>query len=550
MVKLCLVARRWIAAVIAVSWVLCVPVTAGTTGSLAGSVFSSANGEPIAGAVVRMTSPSQVASTHTDASGRFIFLSLAPDTYVITIDHTGFEPLSSSGLSIFADQAQTLTFKLNKSLKTIATVQSRSSLNEVRPGTITDVYSVNPAVTKAAAPIGGGGGLNNVYSAIAAMPGAYVPNGQMGVNQTVYIRGGYYDQIGYEYDGVPVNRSFDNYPAHSASTLGQQELQIYAGGGGASANATGLAGFINQVVKTGTFPGYANVSGSLGSPTFYHDVSVETGGATPDRLFSYYVGASGYNQDFRYLTQYNGADLMSDFPYGAGPSNLTTELDFYPAVYPTCNTNATYTNPASKFLTNDPGCFSAFASNYSEVSYIAGRELVANMHFGIPHRNDAGRDDVQVLYTSSAQYRQFYSGVDDGGLPLAQGLLQQCSFWRRQPPNRSPISSRAPRPTAAPTSPGFPTRVRAAPIRCCPTTIAMHGGTRPTSSSCNIKRILEATPIFGYSATRSIPIRIAAARAGAVSAAATARRTTTTKSTATRAVFRPILAIRSMRRTY
>ena len=92
------------------------------------------------------------------------------------------------------------------------------------------------------------------------MPGAYVPNGQMGVNQTVYIRGGYYDQIGYEYDGVPVNRSFDNYPAHSASTLGQQELQIYAGGGGANANATGLAGFINQVVKTGTYPGYATTS--------------------------------------------------------------------------------------------------------------------------------------------------------------------------------------------------------------------------------------------------------------------------------------------------
>ncbi|HEY1429825.1 MAG TPA: TonB-dependent receptor, partial [Candidatus Tumulicola sp.] len=428
-------ARRWVAAIAAICWACCGSVSAGTTGSLAGTVLSSSTGQPVAGAAVKVSSPSQVATTHTDAGGRFVFLSLAPDTYVVTIDQNGYEPYSASGLSIFADQAQTLSFKLNKSLKTIAQVQSRSSLNLVRSGTITDVYSVNPAVTKAAAPIGGGGGLNNVYSAIAAMPGAYVPNGQMGVNQTVYIRGGYYDQIGYEYDGVPVNRSFDNYPAHSASTLGQQELQIYAGGGGASANATGLAGFINQVVKTGTYPGYANVSGSIGSPTFYHDVSAEAGGATPDRLFSYYAGLSGYDQDFRYLTQYNGADLMSSFPYGDGPSNLTTELPFYPAMYPTCNTNATYTNPATKFLTEDPGCFSAFASNYSNVSYIAGRELVANMHFGIPHHNDAGRDDVQILYTSSAQYRQYYSGVDDGGLPLAQGLLQQCDFSHCAPPH-------------------------------------------------------------------------------------------------------------------
>ncbi len=428
--------RRIIVAAIAISFVTGPqPGIAGTTGSLAGAVLATGTGEPLAAATVVASSPSQVATTHTDSRGNFVFLSLAPDTYTVSIEKSGYEPLSSSGISIFADQAQTLTFRLQKSLKTIAQVQARSSLSEVRPGTITDVYSVNPAVTKAAAPIGGGGGLNNVYSAIAAMPGAYVPNGQMGVNQTVYIRGGYYDQIGYEYDGVPVNRSFDNYPAHSASTLGQQELQIYAGGGGANANATGLAGFINQVVKTGTYPGYASISGQIGTPTFYHDLSVEAGGSTPDRLFSYYVGASGYNQDFRYLDQSNGGDLMASFPYGAGPSNLTTDLPFYPAVYPTCTADATYVNPATKFLDNDPGCFSAFTSAYSEVSYIAGREVVANMHFGVPHRFDGGRDDIQMLYTSSAMYRQYYSGVNDGGQQLANGLLAQCDFSHCAPPH-------------------------------------------------------------------------------------------------------------------
>ncbi|MGA8532602.1 MAG: TonB-dependent receptor [Candidatus Tumulicola sp.] len=434
MAGVCSLLWRTIAAAIVLSLVIGVrPSWAGTTGSLAGVVFEGSSEAPVANATVTASSPSQVAVTHTDARGNFVLLSLAPDTYTLSITRTGFEPLSSSGISIFADQAQTLTFRIHRSLKTIAQVQSRSSLSEVRPGTVTDVYSVNPAVTKAAAPIGGGGGLNNVYSAIAAMPGAYVPNGQMGVNQTVYIRGGYYDQIGYEYDGVPVNRSFDNYPAHSASTLGQQELQIYAGGGGANANATGLAGFINQVVKTGTFPGYATVSGQIGTPTFYHDISVEAGGSTPDRLFSYYIGTSGYNQDFRYLDQSNGGDLMSTFPYGAGPSNLTTLLEFYPAVYPTCTANATYVNPATKFLSSDPGCFSAFNPAYGEVSYIAGREVVGNFHIGIPHKGDAGRDDIQMLYTSSAQYRQFYSGVDDGGLQLTTGLYN--NDWISRPPH-------------------------------------------------------------------------------------------------------------------
>ena len=61
--------------------------------------------------------------------------------------------------------------------------------------------------------------------AIAAVPGAFVPPNQQGWDQVVYIRGGSYDQIGYEFDGVPVNRSFDNYPGGTAGTLGQQELQ-------------------------------------------------------------------------------------------------------------------------------------------------------------------------------------------------------------------------------------------------------------------------------------------------------------------------------------
>ncbi|MBV8149571.1 MAG: TonB-dependent receptor, partial [Candidatus Eremiobacteraeota bacterium] len=361
----------------------------------------------------------------TDSSGRFSLLSLAPDTYVVSIERAGYESLSIAGISIFADLTQSVPIALQKSLKQIARVTSRSSLSPVRPGTGTDVYSVNPALTAAAAPLGGGGGLNNAYSAIAAMPGAYVPPNQVGVNQTVYIRGGYYDQIGFEYDGIPINRSFDNYPGNSETTLGQQELQIYTGGGESDANATGLGGFINQVIKTGTFPGYALLGGAIGSPTFYHDARVEAGGSTPDRLFSYYVGLSGTNQDFRYFDQYNGASLTDSIPYGYWPAHITTLLPaFYPAVYPTCANNGTYTNPAvtKKEVSSDPGCFGSYSTNYGQPSSVDDREVVTNIHVGIPHKSDVGRDDVQLLYMSSANFTQFYSSADDAG-PLGIGLV-------------------------------------------------------------------------------------------------------------------------------
>jgi hypothetical protein len=419
---------------------------AGTTGSITG-VVTRTGGEPLAGARVVAVSPSQTVTVTTDASGRFSMLSLAPDTYTITVSKDGFETSTTTGISVFADQVQTLRIPLQASLRTIAHVTARSSMDLVKSGTTTDVYSVNATVTQAAAGIGGGGNLNNAYSAIAAVPGVFVPPNQQGWAQTVYIRGGNYDQIGYEFDGVPVNRSFDNYPGGTAGTLGQQELQVYTGGGTAGESATGLAGFINQVIKTGTFPGYATVDGGIGSTTYYHNLQFEIGGATPDRLFSYYVGLGGYNQDYRYLDQFNGSNLGDVWGYPAIAYN-TANLAFG-GVYPTCS----YTPPANsgwysgpnaspvynpfgygpslpgtialpKGVANNPGCYQTLSPAYASYSNLADRENVINLHFGIPHKHDAGRDDVQVLYNVTALKSQFYSSQNDLGPHVINQLSQ------------------------------------------------------------------------------------------------------------------------------
>ncbi|MGC1381087.1 MAG: TonB-dependent receptor [Candidatus Baltobacteraceae bacterium] len=427
---------------------------AGTTGSISG-VAAGANGTPIAGVAVVAVSPSQTLTVTTDAAGRFTLLSLAPDTYTITATKSGYETTSLTGISVFADQLQTIRIVLQPSLRTIARVTARSSMDLVKSGTTTDVYSVNSAVTQAAAGMGGGGNLNNAYSAISAVPGTFVPPNQQGWNQTVYIRGGDYDQIGYEFDGVPVNRSFDNYPGGTAGTLGQQELQVYTGGGTAGESASGLAGFINQVIKTGTFPGYADASGGIGTPTFYHNLQVEAGGATPDRLFSYYVGVGGYNQDYRYLDQFNGSNLGDVWGYPAIAFN-TANL-YFAGVYPTCGFNppsgqgyfdgpnpSPIWNPFSlnpgqrgylplptntlnrHDIGNDPGCYETITPAYSAygVSNVADRESVVNLHIGIPHKRDGGRDDIQLLFNVTAMQTQFYSSQNDLGPNVITQLSQ------------------------------------------------------------------------------------------------------------------------------
>lgn len=333
----------------------------------------------------------------------------------------------------------------------------------VKPGTTSDVYSVNSTVTQAAAGLGGGGNLNNAYSAIASVPGTFVPPNQQGWDQIVYIRGGNFDQVGYEFDGVPVNRSFDNYPGSTAGTLGQQELQVYAGGGTAGESTSGLAGFINQVIKTGTYPGYATASGGIGSTTYYHSLQAEIGGATPDRMFSYYVGVGGYNQDFRYLDQFNGSNLGLVWGYPAIAFN-TTNL-FFGGVYPICGYNPPSgsgyyngPNPSPVWdpftlspgqpgyvplpvntekkhdLGNDPGCYQTITPAYNAfgVSNLADRENVFNFHIGVPHRHDAGRDDIQILYNAVTLQTQFYSSQNDLG-PNVITELSQLFFGKSVP---------------------------------------------------------------------------------------------------------------------
>ncbi len=421
---------------------------AGTTGGINGMVVSSA-GAPIAGANVSVTSPSQTASATTDAAGRFAILSLAPDTYTITASKAGYDTTTITGISVFADQRQSIRATLAPALHTIAHVTSRSSMDVVKPGTTSDIYSVNATVTQAAAGIGGGGNLNNAYSAIATVPGAFVPQNQQGWDQVVYIRGGSPDQVGYEFDGVPVNRSFDNYPGGTAGTLGQQELQVYAGGGTSGESASGLSGFINQVIKTGTFPGYANVNAGLGAPSYYHNLQFEVGGATPDRLFSYYVGVGGYNQSFRYFDQFNGANLADVYGVPSIADN-TSNLINYPGVYPTCG----FTAPANQGFYNgpnpspiydpfrlskgqagyvplpagvayDPGCYNTVSPAYASYSNLSDRESVINLHFGIPHKGGSGRDDVQLLYDNDSLLSQYYSSQND----LGPNVVRQLNQW-------------------------------------------------------------------------------------------------------------------------
>ena len=368
------------------TWVL-----AGTTGGLTGTVADAQTGRGIANAKITVASPSQSTSATSDASGRYTFVSLAPDTYTVTITSPGYQTFTQPGVTVVSDQTINLNFTPAKQLQNIGRTSARSSTDLVKPGQTADVYTITGQLSQNTQGLGSGTTLFQTFSALASVPGVYVPQGTTFGQNTAgpYIRGGDYSQVGFEYDGIPVNRAFDNYVANTQGITGQQELQVYTGGVSASSAGQGLSGYINQVIKTGTYPATGNAEGVIGGLAFYHYLRGELGGATPNRNFSYYMASTGWNQGFRYADQKDGSLT--------GPNDLTL-LGF----------GDFDTNGAGTF--NNKGGLTLVPYVSGAVPYISTRETIGNFHIGLPHGNgDGGRDDIQLLASAG---RQFFTTYD------------------------------------------------------------------------------------------------------------------------------------------
>jgi hypothetical protein len=386
-------------------------VLAGTTGEISGIVVDASTNKPLAGVPVTASSPSQVATTRTDQYGRFAFISLAPDTYTVGAAKTDtHDPGNVSAVTVQADQQITVSIPTNTTLQTIGRVGVRAQSALVKPGTIVDVYSVSAVTQDKAAQLGGGGNLNSAWSALASVPGVFVTPGQMGyigAGATLSIRGGDYDQIGYEFDGVPVNRSFDDYPSGTLSSLGQQELQVYTGSNPNNSQASGLSGYINQVIRTGTAPAYKTLTAATGFPAYYGKLAFETGGANPSRTFSYYLGLGAYNQDFRFFDPYNGASLSQQYGSGLIACDYTVSTPPSSCFGPH---GADYTNGG---LTAADALGPANIDGTHETQV---RDTVFNSHFGIP-KSDGTKDDVQVLLDIDHLGTTAYTSAADIGSP-------------------------------------------------------------------------------------------------------------------------------------
>ena len=383
---------------------------AGVTGSVSGHVTDD-KGNPIFDAQVAVSSPSQSLTTLTDVHGFYSILNLSPDTYTVTASKDGYNTLTLTGVTVQTNQTAGINITLHPAAKSLGRIITTATASVVSKNVTGDLYAVSANAIKSYQ--GSAGGAETLYSqnsVAGSLPGVVRTVGTGGGyagNGSLSFRGGSNDQIGFELEGIPLNRGFDAANATSFVTNGLASLEVYTGGEPADAGRS-MSGYINEVYRRGTYPGGADFTAIVGAPGFNHTVQADVYGATPDRRFTYFASTLASNADYNFGSRSNLDNTSINVPANdPGCGAFNTELFF----------NTSLSIDSGRQWNVDcsvPHIFNMPISQGSWQSFVnpsvAIRDTVANLHWTLEHNGLS--DDLQALYVAGGTGNPFlYAGT-------------------------------------------------------------------------------------------------------------------------------------------
>jgi len=308
----------------------------GVTGTLRGSVVDQTTNKPLAAVQISVASPSGRFRTTTDGHGFFVFPQIPTDTYVLTLEKSGYAPQEIGGVTVLGDQTQSVgVIKLVLSLHTIGTVRSTSRASSAfQPNqTVDETTFVGDRVDQAL----GEKGSTDFNQLVLSAPG--VIQTAPGSLNPFSIRGSASVEIGYQFDGVDFRGSFfDENPNQgylNGIGGGRGALQVVSGAGDATQGGIG-AGVVNVIPGRGSYPGTGFVSFDVSSPWYDHAFAFQYGIASPNGRFSDFFSARSdrfapqiapYGRDASDAGQYFGTsftyddDVLNNFYYRFGKDN-------------------------------------------------------------------------------------------------------------------------------------------------------------------------------------------------------------------------------------
>ena len=285
----------------------------GLTGNVSGQVLNTTNA-PINGATVALSSPSGTYTQKTDAHGRFNFLYVAIDTYVISVQAPGYLPVSRAGITVTGDiTAELGVITLGQeNLRTIGRVAARGLSSVFQPSQTVPQFTVSGSVLQDAQ---GKSANADEQAVLLAAPGFQVD--KMG---NLILDGGTTDEVHFFFDGVDFtdpgfNRNGNNYFFNGISNT-----QIVPGAGDPSQGDAGV-GAVNLIVKRGTYPGTGLLDAEADTRPFTHQFNVQYGTATSNGSVSDYFSFFKLDQALQFgpfgSSAYNNGLFYNDNSYSA-----------------------------------------------------------------------------------------------------------------------------------------------------------------------------------------------------------------------------------------
>ena len=342
------------------------PAVAGTTGNISGTITVAGTGAPAANVAVTAVSPSGRATAKTDAKGFFSITGLATDTYTVSLQGPGFEPVAVQGVNVFPDQTVSLQQSLSKSLTTIGRVTSRPISSAYQPTQTTDTYTVNTTQIKNNL---GKSNATSESNLVASLPGASFDSSGYPV-----LRGGRENEEGFQFEGISYTDAFTTQFTNSLRLNGVSSLQVTPGSGDASSGNSGT-GTINLTAKIGSRPPFGSIDLETNVYPYFHQFATDYGFATPDGKLSEYIsltssredrvfGARGSDQtqigNFFATQNVTGNDIINNFIYRFGKDQQQKFQFFYQNVNVRFFRHGSGVDDGLFYKSNDPFSLSQF----------------------------------------------------------------------------------------------------------------------------------------------------------------------------------------------
>ncbi|HUI63944.1 MAG TPA: TonB-dependent receptor, partial [Bacteroidota bacterium] len=205
-------------------------------GKIKGKVVDKLNGEPLIGATVSVVGTNLGAAV--DPNGEYTILNVPADVYTLKASFIGYTALSVTNVRVNNDLTTSMDFRLSSEevkLQAVEVVAERplvntSATNAVRITTNEDINAL---------PVRG---VNNI---LALSPGVVLQD------NTVFIRGGRLDEVGYYLEGVSITNPIVGGRAVTLVQDAIEEIQVQAGGYNAEFGGAN-SGIIQQQLRSGT----------------------------------------------------------------------------------------------------------------------------------------------------------------------------------------------------------------------------------------------------------------------------------------------------------